>query len=514
MNDLITHPEGETNNGALVPVAEAVAVDTFGGRIHVEWAPEAAVTPLGQLPFFIEYLRLSGLYEAWVDQCPLSWTSPNAPRKEDVLGTLLLSVLSGHQRYAHINGLRGEGVNVSLLGMKKVVSEDAVRRALLKLEEGPGVTWLQNQLQRVYDPLLSEPWILDADVTVKPLYGHQEGAEVGYNPHKPGRPSHTYHTYQMSPLRLVLDVEVQRGKQSASKYSSPGLWDLLHRLPRTQWPALIRGDCDWGTEGNMQRAEQEGVPYLFKLRLTTGVRSVVERLMRDRHEWADAGQGWEGAETTLRLKDWARERRVIVLRRHMKKELAVVDRRHPSGLQLGFTEFADKVDVYEYSVLITSLTEEILTLAQLYRDRADAENPFDELKNHWGWGGFTTQDAKRCRFMARITALVYNWWSLFVRLANPEQHTEAITSRPAMLYAIGKQTTHAGQTRLTLTSMHASAPKVMACYRRIAAFFRDLRSTAEQLTSLERWCRILSLALVKYLKGRVLRPPPGLLAPT
>jgi hypothetical protein len=27
---------------------------------------------------------------------------------------------------------------------------------------------------------------------------------------------------------------------------------------------------------------------------------------------------------------------------------------------------------------------EILSLGQLYRDRADAENAFDELKNQWG----------------------------------------------------------------------------------------------------------------------------------
>ncbi|WP_158308374.1 hypothetical protein [Thiocapsa marina] len=39
------------------------------------------------------------------------------------------------------------------------------------------------------------------------------------------------------------------------------------------------------------------------------------------------------------------------------------------------------------------------------RDRAYAEDPFDELKNHWGRGDFTTQDIKRCRFMARITDL-------------------------------------------------------------------------------------------------------------
>ena len=49
---------GESQNGALVPVSGLVAVDTFGGRIHVEWDPRTAVTPLGQLPFFTEYLKV------------------------------------------------------------------------------------------------------------------------------------------------------------------------------------------------------------------------------------------------------------------------------------------------------------------------------------------------------------------------------------------------------------------------------------------------------------------------
>lgn len=153
---------------------------------------------------------------------------------------------------------------------------------------------------------------------------------------------------------------------------------------------------------------------------------------------------------------------------------------------------------------------EALSVAQLYRDRADAENNFDKLKNHWGWGGFTPQDLKRCRFMARIIALIYNGWSLFVRLANPDQHIEAITSRPLMLYAIGKLTRHAGQTGLTIRNPHADAEKVERAYCRMAAFVKGLRSTAEQLTSIQRWCRILSLALVKYLKGRQLAPPPWL----
>jgi hypothetical protein len=275
MNDLILHPAGEPETTALAPFSGPgpVPVDTFGGRVHIEWDPQAAVTPLGQLPFFTEFLQVSGLFDPWIASCPLLLTSPNAPRKRDVLGTTVLSILSGHQRYAHISALRGDTINPPLLGMSEVVSEDSVRRNFGKIDEDEGVAWLQTHLGYCVAPLLRERWILDADTTVKTLYGHQEGAVKGYNPHKPGRPSHTYHTYFLSSLRLILEVEVKDGNQTASKYSSPGLWELLKRLPRAHWPALIRGDRDWGTQANMARAEQEGVPYLFKLRMTKGSRN-------------------------------------------------------------------------------------------------------------------------------------------------------------------------------------------------------------------------------------------------
>src|SRR3954462_2757389 len=34
-----------------------VVLDTFAGRVHVEWQPAAPVTALGQLPFFVEFLK-------------------------------------------------------------------------------------------------------------------------------------------------------------------------------------------------------------------------------------------------------------------------------------------------------------------------------------------------------------------------------------------------------------------------------------------------------------------------
>ena len=259
-------PEKDLKKSKLLAKNTSLAVETFGGRVHVEWNPQAAVTPLGQLPFFIEFLKMGDLFDPWVAECPLQFVSPNAPTKRDVLGTLLLSVLAGHTRYSHATTVRCDGVNPGLLGMNKVVSEDSLRRALLKIEEEVGIPWLQIHLNKCYAPLLHVPWILDVDTTVKVLYGKQEGAVVGYNPKKPGRPSHTYHTYSIANLRLVLDAEVQPGNQSAASYSAPDLWALLDRMPRNNWPQFIRGDCAFGTDGVMKKAEEKQVPYLFELK--------------------------------------------------------------------------------------------------------------------------------------------------------------------------------------------------------------------------------------------------------
>jgi len=495
---LLPHPQGETSKPSFRGSGPPIPVETYGGRIHVEWDPHAAVTPLGQLPFFIEFLKTADLFAPWVQDCPLQYQSPNAPRTVDLLGTLLLSILSGHHRYAHITTIRNDGVNPALLGMSKVCSEDSVRRALGTLEEGASTAWLQRHLLRCDEPLLREPWILDVDVTVKPLYGHQEGAEVGYNPHKPGRPSHTYHTYFIGNLRLALDVEVR-----------PGLWRFLKRLPGGARPAFLRGDCAFGTDQLMREAEAVGLPYLFKLKQSARVKGLIEKLFAE-PSWERAGQGWEGVDTTLQLQGWAQARRVVVLRRRVKDASLLLNETHPvTGQQVcDYVEALAPRRVYEYVVLVTTLSDELYTLAQHYRDRADSENIFDELKNQWGWGGYTTKDLTRCQLMARQIALIYNWWSLFVRLAIPRRHAEAITSRPLLLTAVGNQTQHQGQRKLTLTSSHAKTSQVQRALRGLRRFFDECRTTAEQLGWGALWRKILSRIFVVFLRGRELRPPP------
>jgi hypothetical protein len=496
----LTHPEGERNLTVTSVPETALLAETFRGRVHIEWDPDAPVTPMGQLAFFVDFLKTADLFEPWVSQCPLRYTSNNAPHSVDVLGTLLLSVLAGHHRYGHISTLRCDRVNPGLLGMSKIVSVDSARRAFVNMPPRECCEWQQFHLHRSCAPLLEHPWILDVDTSVKVLYGHQEGAVVGYNPTKPGRPSHVLHTYFMANTRLVLDVEIRPGNETAACYTMPGLWTMLDGLPQAQRPAFIRGDCAFGTEGDMNDAEVRGMDYLFKQRQTKGVKTLIEQLF-DRDDWIAAGQGWEGIEAQLRLMGWSRSRRVVVLRRRIRNELAFKN----TPAQLGQSEFAcvevcEHGVLYEYAVLVTSLTDAVETLAQHYRDRADAENIYDELKNQWGWGGYTTRDMHRCQVMARIVAQVYNWWSIYAGLAVTDRHVEAITSRPLLLYAVGKQVQHAGKTMLLLTSIHAKEKKIARCLKAVATFLEHIRTTARQLDWLDRWRLILERAFARLLK--------------
>ena len=470
-------------------------VQTMAGRIQVRWETESSATPMGQLAYFIEFLNLTGLWSRWLESCPLFYASPNAPSKAEVLGTWMLSMLAGHRRYSHVTTIRCDGINPGLLGMRKVISEDALRNALKRIPETEGIAWLDAHLTDSVVPLLDAGWILDTDTTIKPLYGHQEGAAIGYNPRKPGRPSHAYHTYLMAGLRQVLGAEVCAGNEHTAKHAQPGLLKVLDGLPAQRKPRLVRGDNAFGNEAMMTALEQRQQPYLFKLKLSRNVKRHIGKLFRQ-PDWTDAGQGWEGKDGELTLNGWQTSRRVVVLRRPMTGELMLAgDETDDGQLFLAFVEADRKtgkgITGYEYAVLVTNTDYEMLSLGQLYRDRADAENAFDELKNQWGWGGFTTHDLHRCQLAARGVALAYNWWSLFVRLAHPDARREAITSRPWLMSSVGRKTEHAGQTTITITGMHAHFDKARALLIRVSALLQGWSiQAAEQLNPVTVWQRV------------------------
>ena len=65
-------------------------------------------------------------------------------------------------------------------------------------------------------------------------------------------------------------------------HARPGLLALLEGMPRAQRPKLVRGDCAYGSEGEMSALEAINQPYLFKLRQSAGVKKFVQRQLSSR----------------------------------------------------------------------------------------------------------------------------------------------------------------------------------------------------------------------------------------
>jgi len=241
-------------------------------------------------------------------------------------------------------------------------------------------------LTKTWLPALRHPWVLDLDVTVKPLFGHQDGAELGYNPHKPGRPSHAYHTLMIRHLRLVFDVELHPGKEHAAGHGRSNLWRLWEGLPAKCRPALLCGDAAYGQEALLADCEARGQKYLFRQRQTQGVKQLI-RALEAKGGWRSTIHRWEALEGTLRLSGWSRNRRIVVLRRTKVAEdrrptaLAGPEQEHPPEL---ISEA--QAPSYEHQILVTNLTLEALSLADLYRQRADSENALRRTQEPEGLG--------------------------------------------------------------------------------------------------------------------------------
>jgi len=311
--------------------------------------------------------------------------------------------------------------------------------------------------------------------------------------------------------RIVSHGSLARGFKKMDEANALG-WLQKHLLSKIEpllrhlRPSFVRGDIAFGNEGAMAGCERRGIDFLFKLRQSPNVKRPIKGLGRPGTDWKDAGAGWRGTESTLRLEGWGRTRRVAVLRRPKKHGPNAPTGLKQPGLQdeFGFVEESGAPE-YEWAVLVSSLRCGLRTLAQPCRDRGDCENMFDEMKNQWGWGGFTTHKMKPTKIMAGIIAHVYNWWNIFCRLAEPEEHMEAITSRPMLQNLVGCLVRSGGKRLIHLSMAGREAVKVGEILEETSTFLEGIL-TATQLNPEEKWARVLHRAFKKFLKGLQLPP--------
>lgn len=383
----MVHPAGEEGlNFKFLPA---------GGQFHLRGSDEA-LTPYGGLVAWDHFLERCGVLSQLAKDYPLPRTSNNATPVVDILKAFALNCLAGGSRFAHCRRLQDDGAVAQITGMGKgrLCGEDAFRRLCAGLNQAQVECWFAPAEQMIHHAIPPNA-VADWDSTVIVRYGRQEDATIGYNPQKPGRPSHHPLACVIGGTRLCLHMEWRKGNTvSASGWI--GAMEKLWRSPVAQHRIrLNRGDIGFGQEAIMAWHEQDGgkhPSYLFKLKLTANVKKAIAAV-----PWKDwQGKSGEGlvqlVELKLKLDGWSRARRVIV-ERTIKPVKA-----SPQG---NFWQQCEE----EFSAYVTNLEPgeaDAFQVVQLYRQRADAENVFDELKNQWGFAGFCAGKSPVSQSAARV----------------------------------------------------------------------------------------------------------------
>ncbi len=108
-----------------------------------------------------------------------------------LLLALLFSIIIGLRRISKTETLRYDHALIEMLGLDRFPDAGSLRRFLKRLPTANirEIAQLHDSLRAWLFPLPEERHrlILDVDSVVLVVYGHAEGAKVGYNPKKPGR---------------------------------------------------------------------------------------------------------------------------------------------------------------------------------------------------------------------------------------------------------------------------------------------------------------------------------------
>src|SRR5207244_12910027 len=126
---------------------------------------------------------------------------------------LVYPILLGLDRIEAASFLRSNGTFQYLTGLPNFPDPQTLRRFLL---HAPPRLW--EQFHRVNDRLLQKfihwpghrsPLIFDLDSTVVTVFGHQDGAEVGYNPRYRGKRSYNPRVCVEADSSFLWDAELR-----------------------------------------------------------------------------------------------------------------------------------------------------------------------------------------------------------------------------------------------------------------------------------------------------------------
>lgn len=429
-------------------------------KIHETFTLRRA-TRYGGFNALSDFVRAAGidaaLTEAFArDKAP--WATYPLP---ETLRHLLDGYLLGIERVWHFADLEQEPLLCAKRDRARLPDYTLLYRDLTRFE-APGRL---GQLRAVSEGLVrqalaAQPWYtLDCDSTVETVYGTQEGARPGPNPHKRGRASYHPLLCRERQSGVVIHSRLRPGDTGTATDAVAFLVQSVARLPHSRRRAvLVRADRGFDAEALYAACERRGWHYLVKLRVTADLASRIWTHAAEgrwRRLDPDASEAGEVAEFRFTRQCWTRARRVVVTRRR--------DAENPQG------HLWDAAG-YNYAAYVTDLTGPAGDIVACYDKRADMEKAIHELKEDFGIDRISSSSFGANAADLELKVLAFNLLVLYQRQAlGWTLLHRAKTVRRRLVAVAGQLIRTAGQWMLKLATDWTGQPDLARVRTHLAA---------------------------------------------
>ena len=413
------------------------------------------------LRLYFEWIKLrEELNEALVG---FAKRSNNQIATVDVMLSWFYGLALGAERFEHFTRYRRDRLLGELLGIERFGSPDTLRRLFLRFDYRQ-VTEVSERLMR-YSLSRLRPILmghtLDLDSTILCRYGEQEGSLKGYNPKKPGRPSHHPLVAFLAEGRRLLWATLRSGNSGSANGCVEFLKQALTVLPDGQQIGLVRADSGFFEKRLLEYLESQDLPYIIVARLTRIVRKLVIHQLPST-SWRTVARGIEVADLAVSLPNWkTTKRRFVCLRQQ------IVERPQASGRRL--------IDCpgYTYRVMVTSVPYGAEIVTRMYGGRADSENRIKELKEDLSLDTFCLKSFDATDAAFRMGGVLYNLLADFRETVLPRSWFEKrLRAVRDFVFLVGADLIHQGR-RVQIRFAMAEPDR--------GEFLRRLRTVSEGL---------------------------------
>ena len=323
-----------------------------------------------------------------------------------MLLALVYPIVLGLDRIETAALLRSDGTFQYVTGLQSFPDPQTLRRFLLNAP-----THLREQLHRTNDRLLQRfihmpehrsRLIFDLDSTVLTGLGHQEGAEIGYNPRYRGKRAYDPLLGLEANSSFLWDIELRHGDAGTWAGSEELLGCCFHSAPSDIRELRVRADAGFGYRPVLEMLEARPAQYAVVARMTPSLK----RELRGLHFEA-MNPRWEVADFEHRPHDWPQARRCIVARRKIEEA------------ELQPTLFT--LERYAYRAWHTTLPLTPAGVWHFYDGRAGMERRIREIREDFALPKIPTRAFAANALYLEVIRLAYNLVVAFQRTCLPQE---------------------------------------------------------------------------------------------